>query len=231
MLGQSKPVVLERYGRRRSHWRPPRWLVLLLAGVAVGAGGVVFVQERYLPKRLTPQASAELRLAYDTAEKERIRLAGDLEGTSRQLASALADKKKLADEAAAARQAAERMREDVGFLMAALPPDPRGSPVEVRAARFAKDGGALAYDVVLSRGGRTGTGSFTGVMQLVVAGASARGSETAVTLKPVPVSVDGYQSVRGSAELPDGFSPQQATIQIRDRADGKLFGMRVMNVK
>lgn len=224
-------MVLERYGSRRARWRPPRWLVLLLLGVAAGAGGVVFVQERYLPKRLTPQASAELRNAYETAEKERVRLKDELQRTASQLESALADKKKLADEAASARQAAERMREDVGFLVAALPPDPRGSPVEVRAARFAKDGGALAYDVVLSRGGRAGAGAFTGVMQLVVAGASARGTETAVTLKPVPVTVSGYQSLRGSAELPDGFNPQQATIQIRDRADGKLFGMRVMNVK
>ena len=35
--------------------------------------------------------------------------------------------------------------------MAALPPDPGERAVEVRAARFADAGGALSYDVVLTR--------------------------------------------------------------------------------
>jgi len=40
MFGKNKPVVFERYGRRRSRWRLPRWLLLLLAGIAIGAEGV-----------------------------------------------------------------------------------------------------------------------------------------------------------------------------------------------
>src|SRR5439155_11951312 len=56
MFGQSKAVIFEPYGRRRSRRTVPRWLVLLLSGIVVGAGGVVFVQERYLPPRLSADA-------------------------------------------------------------------------------------------------------------------------------------------------------------------------------
>ena len=60
MLGRSRPVEFNPYGRRRSRRRFPRWLLLLLVGVAVGAGGVVLVQERYLPPRLSAEASTRL---------------------------------------------------------------------------------------------------------------------------------------------------------------------------
>ena len=62
MLGTMKPVVFDPYGRRRSRWRPPRWLVLLAVGVAAGAAGVVIIQERFLvllqPERITIDKSA-----------------------------------------------------------------------------------------------------------------------------------------------------------------------------
>src|SRR5438270_716687 len=39
MFGRSKPIVFDPYGRRRRGLRVPRWLVLLLLGGALGAGG------------------------------------------------------------------------------------------------------------------------------------------------------------------------------------------------
>jgi len=36
--------------------------------------------------------------------------------------------------------------------------------------------------------------------------------------------------VRGSLPLPQGFRPQQTTIQVLDRVGGKLLGMRVIYV-
>jgi len=230
MFGQSKPVVFERYGKRRSSWRLPRWLVLLLLGIAVGAGGVVFVQERYLPPRLTADASTQLRSAFEQADAERQRLQRELGETGKQLATALADKKRQDAELAAPHAAAQRLRDDMAAVIAALPPDPRGGAVEVRAGRFAAQAGALAYDVVLTRE-RDATTPLAGVMQLSVAGASARGVESSVTLKPVDVSIGSHEIVRGSLPLPDGFKPRQATVQVLDRAGGKPLGMRVMLVR
>ena len=45
MFGSSKPVVLS-YGSRRARKRVPPWLLWLLSGVAVGAGGLWWLQEQ-----------------------------------------------------------------------------------------------------------------------------------------------------------------------------------------
>lgn len=230
MFGQGKPVVLERYGRRRSRWSIPRWLVLLLAGIAIGAGGVVFVQERYLPPRLSAADSTRLKLSYEQADSERQRLKRELDGTTKRLAGALDETKRLSDSLSASRQTTEGLREMASSLVASLPPDPRGGAVEVRAARFTVDGGALAYELVLTRD-RTGTKPLTGVVQLVVSGASAKGTDTSAALKPIALAMGPYESLRGSLPLPEGFKPRQTTINVLDRIDGKVLGHRVMNVK
>ena len=230
MFGQSKPVVFERYGRRRSRWRLPSWLWLLLLGVAAGSGGLFLLQERWLPPRLSADDTRALRSAFDKADAERLQLKTQLASTSQQLDVALAAKKRQDDELAAPRAAAERLRQDMSALIATLPSDPRGGAVEVRAGRFAAQGGQLAYDLVLTRE-RDASKPMNGVLQLNVVGLSARGAETTVALKPVDVSVGSHALVRGSLPLPDGFKPRQATVQVLDRAGGKAMGMRVMVVK
>lgn len=230
MFGRSKPVVLESYGHRRKRGRPPRWLVLLLGGAALGAGAVVLVQERYLPPRLSAQESARLRSDFDTADAERLRLQQTLASTQQQLAAANADKKRLNDEAAASRSQIDRLGADLAATVAALPPDPRGGTVEVRAGRFTVRGGTLVYDVVLARDRASGRVT-TGVLQLNVAGASSKGADTMVALKPVPLSFTAHEVVRGSQPLPEGFRPREATVQVLDRPAGKSLGMRVMLVK
>jgi hypothetical protein len=229
MFGQSKAVAFEPYGRRRSRWRLPRWLVLLLSGIAIGACGVVVIQERYLPLRLSAQASANLRSAFDQADAERLRLKSELGGATTRLGTALVDKKGLAEELAASRATAKRLQDDVASMVASLPPDPRGAGVEVRAARFTAKGGMLIYDVVLTRERATDK-PMTGLMKLVVTGESVRRAETSVTLKPIAVSISNHEIVRGSAPLPEGFKPHQTTIQVLDRLAGKVLGMRVMLV-
>jgi len=229
MWGQDKPVVLERYGRRRSGFRLPPWLVLLVIGVAAGAGAVLFVQERYLPPRLSHAASTELQAAFQKADGERTRLQGELGRTGTQLATALADRKRLEDELAASRESVERLRGDVAAAVAGLPPDPRGGAVEVRAARLGTRGAELVYEVVLSRE-KPGKPA-SGVLQFVVTGESAKGGETSVRLKPVATALGAQEVLRGSLVMPDGLKPRQATINVLDRVDGQSLGMRVMLVK
>jgi hypothetical protein len=233
MFGNSKPVVFKPYSRRRASRRPPRWLVLLLAGVTVGAGGVLVAQERYLPPRLSAEASAQLNRAYEQSERDRLGLAGELSTATEQLGTALAETKRLADELAASRASAAQWRDDLTTAVAALPPDPRGSAVEVRAARFTARGGVLDYEVVLTRRAATDRSPakpWVGVMQLVLEGESERGSPNRITLKPTALSIDGLQVLRGTQPLPDDFKPRQATIQVLDRSAGQLLGMRVLRV-
>jgi hypothetical protein len=202
--------------------------MLMLLGIGFGAGGVLFVQERYLPPRLSAEASAQLRQSFERGDAERRRLQGELTATSDRLRGTLDENKRLASEVGARGETVQRLRQDIASLVASLPPDPRNAPVAVRAARFEVQGDTLAYNVVLSRE-HAGGNPFGGVMQLVVAGASGRADDK-VTLAPVPISVGLYDTVRGSLPLPQGFKPRQTTIHVLDKVGGKLMGMRVMNV-
>ena len=228
MFGSSKPIPFEPYGRRRSRRGVPRWLALMLVGIGIGAGGVLFVQERYLPQRLGAEASAQLRASFERAEAERQRLQKELAATTERLRGSLDENRRLASESSARGESVRRLRQDIASIVASLPPDPRNAPVAVRAARFEVQGDTLAYDVVLSRQ-RGGANPFAGVLQFVVAGASGRGNDT-IALTPVPISVGLYDTVRGSLPLPQGFRPRQTTIHVLDKVGGKLMGMRVMNV-
>jgi hypothetical protein len=230
MFGRSHPVVIERYGRRRSRWHVPRWIVLLLWGVALGAAGVVLIQERYLEPRLSAAASAALRKDFATADADSKRLQLELGETQARLEIALAERKGQAEKLAAGLASAARAREDLALVVDALPADPRGGDVAVRAARFAVKGGSLAYDVVLTRERATGQ-AMPGLMQFVVAGQAARGGETTVTLPPIAIALGGLQVLRGSVALPEGFTPRQATVQVLDRAAGRTLGMRVLLVR
>ncbi len=226
----AKPVAFDPYGSRRRRRGVPRWLLLLVLGVALGIAGVLYVQRNHLPPRLSAQESVQLRAAYDKAEAERLRLDGALAAATRQLEAALAEKKSLGDELGASRSGAEKLRNDNLALLAALPPDPRGGGVSVRAASFTQQDGKLVYDVVLSR--PRSAKPFTGVVQFTVAGSPAGGGpEAAHALPPVAVSVGAYETLRGTLALPDGFKPRQATIRVMERAGADPVGMRVMYVQ
>jgi hypothetical protein len=230
MLGSSKPIPFDPYRGRRSRAGVPRWLILLLTGTALGAGGVVYVQERYLPPRLSAKETESLRTSFETAEAARLRLQGELSENAKQLQTALADKKKLSEERTASASTSERLRLEMASLVSALPPDPRGGRVQVRAAQFVAQGGGVAYDVVLTR--ERGAGApLNGVVQFVVAGVSSRGVDTALSPQQVTIAMGPQEVVRGSLALPEGFKPREATIQVLDRSGGRSLGMRVLPVK
>lgn len=230
MFGRSKPVFFGSYARRRSRWHPPRWLVLLLAGTVAGAGAVIVAQERYLPPRLSPSASAQLRGALEQADGERLRLREELSQAKRRLETALSEKQAVADELALGRATTARLQDDLASVVRSLPADPRGGAVAVRAGRFTAKGGLLNYDVVLTRQSATGK-PMPGTLQLLVAGESERGTQATVTAKPIPISVGSHEVVRGSVPLPQGFKPRQTTIQVLDRVAGKPLGMRVLPIQ
>lgn len=209
----------------------PRWLVLILLGAVLGIAGVVYLQERLLPPRLSADASTRLQQSFDKADAERTSLTGELAAARQQAKTALARSSDLQARLAASNDTVEQLRADVNSMIDSLPPDPRSGKVAVRAARFeAGDDRMLAYDVVLSRD-RSGGKPLDGVIQFVVSGAAERGVANTVSSQPVPVSVGAYDSVRGRIALPAGFKPRQATIQVLDKPGGTLLGKRVMYVR
>lgn len=230
MFSNSRPVLFDPRSSRRSRWRIPRWLVLLLCGTLAGAAAVIAVQQRYLPPRLSATESAALREAFAQADSERQQLRIELTQAQQGLQQAQ-EQKAAADEAlASSRTLTERLREDLAAVVQALPPDPRGGSVEVRAGQFSVRDGALDYQVVLLREGRVRT-PLSGVLQFTVSGESARGAPATLALQPIALSMGSHEVVRGSVPLPEGFKPRQTTVQVLDRAAGKALGMRVLRVR
>jgi hypothetical protein len=175
MFGRSKPVVFDRYASRRSRSIMPRWLWLLLFGAALGAGGVIYVQQEHLPQRLSATESGQLRTAFESAESERTRLAAELAQSKLDRETALAEAKRLTDELAVNQRERVALRGNIEAVLDSLPPDPRGGAVEVRSARFDVDGENLGFDIVLTRAAKAAATPFNGVLQFAVAGKTARG--------------------------------------------------------
>lgn len=228
MFRRSRPLTFSTSSRRRS--RGPLWLWLLLGGVVAGAVAVLVAQERWLPPRLTPEASARLAAARDAAESERQRLEGELERATRQRAEAEQARATMAAELAAAQERSTQVQQDLAAVVAALPPDPRGGAVAVRAARFAAVGGELRYDIVLTREAAGNGRPLPARLELQVGGDPAQRPGATQALPPVALSLGAHAVLRGSLPLPGGLRPQQATVRIVD-GGGRLLGMRLLNVR
>jgi septum formation topological specificity factor MinE len=227
MFGSSPTVFLDDYSRRRKRRHLPRWLVLLSLGTALGAGAVITAQQRYLPPRLSAEASADLQQAFQSADQQRRLLAAELSDTRTRLQAAQATQRSLTGQLDSARSEVLRLRDDLAAVVTSLPPDPRNGTVAVRAGRITAQGNRLSYDLVLTR--QTASARpLTGRLQLVVAGDNGRGTPATVASKPVPLSMGSQEVVRGSLTLPDGFRPRQTTVQVLDADEGKALGMRVL---
>jgi hypothetical protein len=229
MLSSSKPVAFYSSGRQRRRFRPPRWLVLLLVGIGLGIGSVIFVQERYLPPRISVAAGEQLRNELASSEAARLKQAADLAETSRRLAASLDERKQMADELADSRAAAGRTQEDLKAIVSTLPPDPRAGVVEIRAGRFVATGTSLNYTVVLSHG-RATEAALPVSVQYVVSGDAVRGTATVFTPATQAASVGSSSIQHGTIALPGGLKPRQVAIHILDRHGGKSLGMRVLEV-
>ena len=167
MFGRSKPVVFDPYRGQRSRFGLPRWLLLLLLGGVLGAAGVLYVQQAWLPPRLSAAETATLRQAYQQADAERTRLASELELANEGLRQAQAAVKHLGADAGEATDTLRTLRADLDLVIDALPPDPRAGAVAVRAGRISARGGQLAYSLVLTRE-KAGAKPIDGVLQIVV---------------------------------------------------------------
>lgn len=230
MFGSSKAIVFDPYRRQRRRGLP-NWLLLLLLGIALGVAAVITTQEKLLPRRLTVGESHALNESFKSADAERARLRQERDGLQQQLDKSNAEARRLDAALGVAQTAGDRARADLTALLSTLPPDPRAtkSAVEVRAGRFTVRRGNLDYEVVLTR--RKAATPLSGVMQLVIAGASSGGRPSTLKMEPVALSVDGHEIVTGSVRLPGDFTPRQTTVQVLDRPAGKSLGMRVINVE
>lgn len=89
MLGSKRPAFKPTaYGYSRRKRRIPRWLVLMLTGVVMGVGGLLFIQTSYGPTRLTTEQSEQLHFDLNSANTENHRLQSQLGQVTRELEDA-----------------------------------------------------------------------------------------------------------------------------------------------
>ena len=201
-----------------------------LAGLLAGAGGLLYVQARHLPPRLSTEASARISRDIVQADADRSRLAAELGLVSQQRAALQREKEGLDRELAASRATVQQLQGDLASVVESLPADPRKGLVEIRAARFASKAGLLDYHLVLTRE-RAGTRPLAASVQLRVTGESSQRSDASVSLQPIALTMGRQQVVRGSLPMPEGFRPRQTTVQVLDRGAGQVLGMRILELR
>jgi hypothetical protein len=228
MFGRSKPTVFKPvpYQRQRQPRRVPRWLFLLLLGIAGGAGGLWYAQENYLPPRLSLPETLKLRGDLQSTTDERDKLREELKQVSAKLSLSEAQSKKAQTDFANSQQTTDKLQKNVSQLLASLPPDPRGGPIGIRAGSFSPGGGQLSYNIIFTRTTKTGD-AFRGVAQLVVTGKRGSGRDEVLTLNPLPMALDSFEQLSGALPLPDGFAPKEVIVKVLKGPGGDLMAMRV----
>ncbi|CAM3702701.1 DUF6776 domain-containing protein [Bordetella bronchialis] len=208
----------------------PRWLVLLLAGIVLGAGGVLFLQTNYGPQRLTVEQSEQLHSELSAANIDRQRLQGQVEEVTQQRDAARSTHDKLTADLAQARQQIQSLNKDLALFQDAVPPDPRGGPIGIRSATLSRQPGQLTYQVLVMRDKDTTGVPFKGTLQFAIEGRYPNGRSGTVTPDPLPVDMDRFDNLSGTLQLPEGFISRGVTIKVLDSAQ-KQQAMRIYYVR
>ncbi len=221
------------YGYTRQRRGIPRWLVLLISGIVLGAGGVVFLQRSYGPPRLTTEQSEQLRMDLNSAniEKQQLQtqvkqLRTDLEQTRQSLADQTRKFEQLRTDHA-------EMEAGVADLIAAIPPDPRGTSPGIRSAEMTVRDNRLSYNALLIQDqpdGAADAAAFDGEVKLVAAGHYSNGQTVYVDIATLPLHMMRYTVVKGDSELPKGFRARQVTIQLTAAGSDKIVATRTIRV-
>jgi hypothetical protein len=200
--------------------------MLLLLGIASGVGGLWYAQESFLPKRLSFSESTKLQADLDAAIAEKQKFAVELKSANARMQTAEETSKRAVSELAVSKKTTAQLQKDLSQFVLALPPDPRGGQIGIRAASFSSSSGQLAYNVIFTRSAKSAD-TFRGIMQLVVTGTQGGSRENAVTLAPIGMALETYEQLSGSLALPANMTPREVTVKVLRGPGGELVSMRV----
>ncbi len=231
MLGSSKRAVFKptAYGSSRRKRRVPRWLVLLLTGIALGAGGLLFLQKSYGPPRLTVEQSEQLHYDLNSANADKQRLQGQLNQTSRDLEETRQKEEALDSKVGGLQAKVDKLEKDIALFADAMPPDPRGTSPGIRAAEFTVVDGQLRHFVLIMQD-KGKDAAFKGTMEMVAAGRYGNGRNGSIDLPAVAFEVGRYAYIDGLSDLPAGFTPRQITIRVKAEGSERVSATRTIYV-
>lgn len=232
LFSSRKPVVFQSsaYGTHRRRRGVPRWLMLLLTGIALGAGGVLFLQSSYGPARLTVEESEQLHHDLNAANIDKQRLQAQLDQHSRGQQEAESEAAKLKAEHEAARARMAEQQRTIAALVENLPPDPRGTSPGISSATFRNVDGNLDYQLLIMQDSADSP-DFNGKMTLVVEGVYPNGRVITINLDPIPFTIGHYGFVRGQVPLPNALSARLVTARITQGEDTRLRATRTLRVR
>ena len=232
LFSSNKRVAFQptAYGSTRRRRGVPRWLVLILTGIVLGAGGLLFLQKSYGPARLTVEESERLHQDLNSANIDKQRLQSQLNQQTRDLKEAQTSLTSQQAEVEQTQAQFESLQQDIQMLLEDIPADPRGTSPGIRAALLTSESGTLNYQVLVMQDNPDAQ-TFVGKMTLVVEGRYPNGRSNTVELDPIDFSVDRYKYVKGEVPLPDGMTGRQVTIRITQGESSKLSATRTIRVR
>lgn len=223
-----KPTAYGSSSRKRR--RIPRWLVLLLTGIALGSGGLLFLQKNYGPVRLTAEQSEQLHYDLNSANIDKQRLQSQLNQQTRELDELRTRFEQQTKELTSVRDELTQLYKDVEPLADAVAPDPRGTSPGIRAARFRNADGQLAYQILVMQDADKADQRFEGKVEFVVTGRYPNGRTGVVDLPPLDIAVGRYVHMDGSIDLPNGLSAREVVIKITRNGESRMSATRTLRV-
>lgn len=229
MFGSRKRHVFKptAYGTRRQR-RVPRWLVLMVTGVILGAGGLAFIQASYGPPRLTAEQSQQLQYDLNSANLEKQRLQSELNQQGRQLNEVTDELNSKTQELETVTKELAQLSHDIHIFADALPPDPRGTSPGIRAATLRNVDGKLDYRILLIQDEDSRDTPFKGEVELIAAGRYSNGKSAHVPLPAFEIEFGHYTNLEGQLELPDHFTAREVTVQIKAQGQDKITATRTL---
>lgn len=219
------------YGYTRRSKGIPRWLVLMLAGIALGAGGVLFLQRSYSPPRLTAEQSEQLRMDLNSATLDKQRLQTETKQLKENLDKSTRTAQDQAVTITRLQQDYKKLESGIASLIQAIPPDPRGTSPGIRAADITTAGKQLSYNLLLIQDAQEGgTQAFDGQVKLIASGHYSNGQTVYIDLATLPLHMMRYTDIQGETTLPDGFRARQVTIQVTADGSDKITSTRTIRV-
>lgn len=231
MLGSKRPVFKPTtYGYTRRKRRIPRWLVLMISGMVLGAGGLLFIQKSYGPPMLTVEQSQQLHDELNSIKAENQRLQSQIGLAERERDDSLSQVASIKDKLERHDSIVAALERDLALFARAIPADPRGTSPGIRAAEFKNNSAELDYNVLLMQDDEKAS-TFKGTMKFNVMGRYPNGRTGHIDLEPVAVEFGHYLHAQGSVELPSGMTARQITIQVFPEGSQKAAAMRIINVR
>jgi cell division protein FtsL len=222
------------YGYTRRSRGIPRWLLLLITGIVLGAGGVLFLQRSYGPQRLTIEQSEQLRTDLNTSNMENQRLTADAKKLREALGQSQKTEKTASQGMKQARLHAADMQASVASLIEAIPADPRKGTPGIRAGDMVLSKDGLHYQVLLIQDipqGQTEAPKLRGTVKLVAMGTYPNGNRGSQDVISQPLDMGRYTVIKGDwTDLPKGFRPFQVAIQITADGSDKVTSTRTFRV-